>query len=200
MQTTLNDVTGEPAKIEKAVAERSRWSQARYSRAGSVLLSVDFVSGCLAGTASGYLTDHYADVAEGANLALFAVAGGLFALLAVIIAAQAILVSLISDDYLVLIERSRGGLRGMTRPYKVVAYVCTAGVVTSAIGGLAWPVVDKPASWVGGVVMGSAVWFAVWAVVGTAQLIEQGTFHLTSRAAVLRAIRTVRQTSVRDTA
>jgi hypothetical protein len=169
----------------------------RYSRVGSVVASVDFIVAVPVGIAFGALAAYSGSVAKNATTVLFAFGAALVALAAVVIAAHALVVTLMSPEYLEVLKRTRGSVDGVSRPYVIVGWVCAIGALLSVAVALAWPAFPqgptfwpRVARWVSVAVPSVC---AVWGLLGSAQLIGLNAFHLEQRVSLATVIRDARK-------
>jgi hypothetical protein len=165
----------------------------RYSPLGSIVASHDFLISLPVGAVLGFLVGQVAKIGNNAPTILLAYVAALVALAAIVIAAHTLLISLISPEYLVVLERATGGVPGVSRPYKIVAAVCAAGSLLTLTAALIWPVVPGGYSTSRGLIFGFCTLATSWGILGSTQLIGLGAFHLERRASLLRVLRDVRQ-------
>ncbi|WP_329107063.1 hypothetical protein OG792_02815 [Micromonospora sp. NBC_01699] len=176
---------------------RSRWTYLAHTRAGSVILSIDFLLAIPVAVAAGALIT-FADKASGqAGTILLAVTALLATLTGIVMAAHTILVSLLSAEYLIVLERASGGLRAVSRPYKIVIWVCAIGVLVSLLSALAWPILPASSTWywraARWTIFGTSIFMAVWGLIGSVQLAGQSAWHLEQRAKLLKLLRDTRE-------
>jgi hypothetical protein len=171
----------------------------RYSRVGSVVASRDFEVAVPVGIGFGAFAAYSRSVAADATPILLGLAAGLLALMAVVIAAHTLVVTLMSPEYLEVVKRAPGGVKGLSRPYIIIGWVCALGTLVSAAVAFAWPAFPQGptfwprlARWVAVAV--PAVCF-VWGLLGSAQLIGLNAFHLEQRVSLATVIRDLRQRS-----
>jgi hypothetical protein len=157
------------------------------------VLSYDFALGIPAGVALGLLPAYSQAVAASVASVLLAFGGALVAIAAVVIAVKTIFVTLLSPEYLVAFEHVRGGLKGAARPYVVVAWVCILGAIVSFAAALGWPAIPEHGWWLRWLAFSIPSSLAVWGLLGTAQLIGLGTYHLEQRALLMRAVEEFRR-------
>jgi hypothetical protein len=167
----------------------------RYTRLGSVLLSVDFYLGVPAGIALGLLPALSKPASGMATTLLIALGAAAVAVAAVVVAAKTIFVSLVTPEYMVVLERARGGVKGAARPFVIVAWVCTAAALLNFAAALAWPAIPEHAWWLRWLVFAIPAALAGWGLLGSAQLVSLGAFHLEQRSILMKAIRDFRQRS-----
>lgn len=165
----------------------------RYTRWGSIVLSVDFYLGIPIGIGLGALPAFSKPAADMATTLLIAFGGALVAVATVVVAVKTIFVTLLTDEYLAALERARGGIRGAVRPFIVVAWVSVTGAITNFAAALAWPAVPGHATWLRWLVFSVPSALASWGLLGSAQLVSLGTFHLEERTALMRAVREFRR-------
>jgi hypothetical protein len=164
----------------------------RYSRVGAIVASSDFLTALPLAVGLGGVVACSDAVTRSASVVFLAVAGAAVALLSVIIAAAAVIASMASDAYLTVVAHAPGGLRGLTRPFKVVAVVSAAATVLGLAVGLAWPAVEGAPAAVRWALASVTLGFGIWSLLGSVQLIEQSMFHLNARSQIVEAVRTVR--------
>jgi hypothetical protein len=165
----------------------------RYSRVGSIFLATDFLFSLPVGATLGFLVGQIDKIGDTAPTILLAYVAALVALAAIVIAAHTLLITLLSPEYLLVLERAPGGVPGVSRPYKIVAFVCAAGSLLSLAAALIWPVLPNDYSTSRGLVFGICTLFAAWGILGSTQLIGLGAFHLEQRTSLLQLLRDVRQ-------
>lgn len=168
-------------------------SQWRYTRWGSVILSIDFYLGVPAGIALGLLPALNKAAADMATTVLIAFGGALVAVAAVVVAVKTILITLMSPEYLMALERVAGGIKGAARPFVIVAWVCILGALISFAAALSWPAIPEHSWWLRWLAFSTPTALAAWGLLGTAQLVSLGTFHLEQRSILMKAIREARQ-------
>ena len=106
---------------------------------------------------------------------LFDVSVGIgVALLAIAIAALAILAAFLNDDYMRIIQAAHGDTRQAFEPYLAVAVVSGLATLFSVIGLFVWPIAP---GWAQSLLMGLAIGFAGWSVVGSVQLVGITATH-----------------------
>ncbi len=179
-----------PVRASSAAPVKRRW---RYTPWGSIVLAPDFYLGVPAGIAIGTLPAFNNASAGMATTLLISFAGALVAIAAVVVAVKTILVTLVGPEYIVVLERAPGGVKGSAKPFIIVAWVCIVGALCSFAAALAWPAIPAH-SW-------GLRWFAfstpaaltAWGLLGTAMLVELGAFHLEQRSKLMKAIRDARQ-------
>lgn len=131
-----------------------------------VFLSEDCILGVLTGIAV-YVGS--VEVPELRAVHLFDLTAGIsVAILAVVVAAFAILAAFLTDDYMIVIKEAFNDLRTAFEPYSVVAVVSGASTFLSGAGIFVWNVAP---GWAQSALMAGAIGTAVWAVVGTVQLV-----------------------------
>jgi hypothetical protein len=169
---------------------KARW---RYTRWGSIVLSIDFILGVPAGTAVGLLPAMNKAVSGNAITILIAFGGALVAMAAVVVAVKTIFVTLLSPEYTAALERVRGGVKGAARPFIIVAWVCIVGALVSFAAALAWPALPAHSWWLRWLTFSFPAALAGWGLLGSAQLVTLGAFHLEQRSALLNAIEEFRR-------
>lgn len=178
----------------QSAQDDGRW---RYGQWGSVIGSVDFVCGVPLGIAIGSFAA-YSLAVSGADvpilLALLAVD---VALIAFVIAAHTLVSTLASVEYIEFLRSVRGGLHGYSRPYSIVVIVATLGALASLSSAVTWPLLHLDSSdafWRAGrwIAFGIPIALTAWAIIGAAQLVQLGAYHLEKRAELLTRIAQVR--------
>ena len=183
--------------VTEGVAQVSIW--AKYGRLGSIIRSWDFEISLPVAIALGALPAYSHSVADGVVPLLITYAGVLAALLAVVLAAITLFATLIGPEYLALLERVRGGVKGAIRPYYFVALICAIGIATSFVAALAWPAIpDHQMKWLQWIVFSLPTWFMLWAVFGSVQLVALGNLHIQRRTELLGILRDVRKQGSRS--
>jgi hypothetical protein len=158
---------------------------------------VDFLIALPVGVAAGALVAFSDKAAAQAGAILLAVSALLATLAGIVIAAHTILVSLLSPEYMLILERAPGGIKAVSRPYKIVIRVCAAGVLVSLLAALAWPAAPTSDLWIWRLfrwlVFGVSVALGAWGLMGSVQLAGQSAWHLEQRAKLLRILRQTRE-------
>src|SRR5713101_2575188 len=103
-----------PVRTPAGTPVKRRW---RYTRWGSIVLSIDFWLGVPAGIAIGLLPALDKAAAGMATTLLIAFGAALVAIAAVVVAVKTIFVSLLSPEYIVALERVPGGIKGAAKPF-----------------------------------------------------------------------------------
>jgi hypothetical protein len=179
-----------PVRAASDAPVKRRW---RHTSWGSIVLAEDFYLGVPAGIALGTLPAFNNASAGMTTTVLISFGAALIGIAAVVVAVKTIFVTLIGPDYLVVLERVPGGVKGAAKPFIIVAWVCIVGALCSFAAALAWPAIPAH-SW-------GLRWFAfsvpaalfAWGLLGTAKLVGLGTFHLEQRSKLTKAIRDARQ-------
>jgi len=85
----------------------------------------------------------------------------------------------------------------VSRPYVIVGWVCAIGALLSVAVALGWPAFPQgPTFWprvARWVALAIPSMFAVWGLLGSAQLIVLNAFHLEQRVSLAAVIRDLRQ-------
>jgi hypothetical protein len=178
------------AQVSAQTPVKTPW---RYTRWGSIVLSKDFYLGIPAGIALGALPAFSKPVAGQATTLLIAFGAALVAVAAVVVAVKTIFVTLLTDEYITVLERARGGVRGAVRPFIVVAWVSVTGALVSFAAALSWPAIPDHSSSLRWLVFSLPSALAAWGLLGSAQLVSLGTFHLEQRTALMKAVREFRR-------
>jgi hypothetical protein len=178
-----------------ATLDRAKPIKWRYRRIGSVVLSPDFLISLPIGALLGFVVGQVDAIGDAAPTVLLAFLGTLIALATVVIAAHALLVTLMTNEYLAVVERASGGVSAVSRPYKIVASVCATGALVALTATLIWPILPDGYSTTRGLVFGVATFLTSWGLLGATQLIGLGAFHLEQRASLLSILRDIRQPS-----
>jgi hypothetical protein len=168
-------------------------TQWRYTRWGSVVLSIDFLYGVPAGIALGLLPGLNMAAAGNATVILIAFGGALVAMAAVVVAVKAMFVTLLSPEYTAALERAEGGVRAAARPFIIVAWVCTVGAFTSFAAALSWPALPGHSWYLRWLTFAIPAALTGWALLGSAQLVSLGAFHIEQRSILLNAIQEFRR-------
>lgn len=150
--------------------------------------SWDLLLGVLVGCSTAIGVAQYPATHDDAPSYLFALAGVSVALLAVAMAVMAILVGLMSPDYLALWKGS-GGLHRLFAPYLLVAGEAAACTLASLLAALSW---DAIRSWVQDCALGVCTGLVTWVVIGSAQLLFVTFAHATDSATLSEKMADVR--------
>lgn len=183
----------DPSVSPGVSAEAYRKTQWRYTRWGSIILSIDFLVGVPGGIALGLLPGLNKAVAGNATTILIACGGALVAIAAVVVAAKTIFVTLLSPEYTVALQRVEGGVKGAARPFIIVAWVCIIGTLASFAAALAWPALLEHSWWLRWLTFAIPAALTGWGLLGSAQLVTLGAFHLEQRSALLDSIQEFRR-------
>jgi hypothetical protein len=178
------------AQVPTGTPAKSRW---RYTRLGSIVLSIDFLLGVPAGIALGLLPALNKAAADMATTVLIAFGGALVAVAAVVVAVKTIFITLLSPEYLIALERVEGGIKSAVRPFVIVAWVCVIGSLVSFAAALSWPAIPGHSWWLRWLAFSIPSCLAAWGLLGSAQLVSLGTFHLEQRSILTNAIREFRR-------
>lgn len=179
-----------PARTPAAASVERRWRDTSW---GSVILSPDFYVGIPAGIALATLPAFSKASADLATALLIAFAAALIGIAAVVVAAQTILVTVLSSEYLVALQRLPGGVKGAARPFVITGWVCIVGSLCSFAAALGWPAIPSHSWELRWFVFSVSAAFMGWGLLGTAQLVSLGAFHLNQRSQLLQAISEVRR-------
>jgi hypothetical protein len=95
-------------------------------------------------------------------------AGVSVAILAVVIAAFAILVAFMTDEYSLIVKEALGSPTAAFEPYSAVAIVTGLAILASGAGIFLWPICGGT---VKAALMGVACGLTAWSVIGTVQLV-----------------------------
>lgn len=182
--------TSAPVPTPAAPQDKQRWRETSW---GSVLLSFDCYLGVPAGFALGILPALSKGASGMATTVLIAFGGALVAIAAVVVAALTIFAALLSPEYLIVIQRKEGGVKRAIRPFAIVGWVCIVGALCSFAAGLGWPAIP-PDSWgISWLAFSVPAALTAWGLLGTAQLVMLGSFHLNARSNLLKAVTEVRR-------
>jgi hypothetical protein len=149
--------------------------------------------GVPAGIALGLLPAFNKAAAAMAPTLLIAFGGAAIAVAAVVVAAKTILVALLTPEYMMALERARGGIKGAARPFVIVAWLCTTAALVSFAAALAWPAIPSGSWWLRWLAFSIPSALAAWGLLGSAQLVSLGAFHMKQRSDLMKAIRDFRQ-------
>jgi hypothetical protein len=144
------------------------------------LLSKDLGIGTLLGAGAGFWAIKVSAVEGTESSDLIALAGAAVGLLAVVLAVMALLMGFLSDRTERLIVAG-GGVRPFFRPFRIIAVISALAILSGVAGAIdsssvkvvKGSVVTHPGpTWLAATLFGVAVWFFVWAVIGTTQLVR----------------------------
>ncbi len=169
----------------------NRWSE--YGSIGSIIWSRDFKIGIPLGVAFGAIPTFSHAASDGAVAILITFAGVLVAIATVVLAAVTLFAALMSPEYRVVLESTRGGVKGAVRPYLAVALVCVGGIITSLAAALGWPALPDHSSWLRWLTFSLPASFTMWAIIGSVQLVWLGNYHIERRAELLKFLEDVRR-------
>jgi hypothetical protein len=179
-----------PVRTTGGTSVKRAW---RYTRWGSVILSPDFYIGVPAGIAIGLLPALNKAAGGMATVLLIALGAALVAIAAVVVAAVTIFVTLLSPEYEQVLDRLPGGVKGAAKPFVTVAWVSVVGTLCSFAAALAWPAIPQHLWWLLWLTFSIPAALTAQALLGSAQLVSMGSFHVRQRAALMKAVREVRQ-------
>jgi hypothetical protein len=190
----LGNMTDAPAPVptSSGPSVRRRWRDTAW---GSVVLSYDFYCGVPAGIAIGVLPAFVKAAASMATTLLIAFGASLLGIAAVVVAALTIFVTVLSPEYLVALQRLPGGVKGAARPYVITGWVCIIGALCSFAAALGWPAIPGHSWELRWFVFSVSAAATGWGLLGTAQLVSLGSFHLNQRSELLKAVGEVRRRS-----
>jgi hypothetical protein len=170
--------------------DKQRWRDTSW---GSVVLSFDFYVGVPAGIALAILPA-LSDAAAGmATTILIAFGAALIGIAAVVVTALTIFVTVLSAEYLVALQALPGGVKGAARPFVITGLVCIIGALVSFAAALGWPAIPAHAWELRWFVFACPAAGTGWGLLGTAQLISLGAYHLNQRSELLKVIGEVRR-------
>lgn len=151
-------------------------------------LQWDCGMGVAGGALTGWAVDRWDLVnSEDTNLLLAEVALAV-ALLAVVITALAVLVSLMEDNYLRVLARS-GGVLPALAPFRDTALISTLAALVAGGSAVASPAMLRLTS---AIATGSATFLSVWGLWATFRLAVQIVFHGVQRGELLEGIQDAR--------
>ena len=179
-----------PVRTTGGTPVKQRW---RYTRWGSIILSPDFYIGVPAGIAIGLLPALNKAAAGQATVILIALGAANIAIATVAVAAITIFVTLLSPEYEQVLDRVRGGVNGAAKIFVTVAWVAAIGTLFAFAAALAWPAVPEHWWWLLWLTFSIPAALTAQALLGSAQLVSIGAFHVRQRAALMKAVREVRQ-------
>lgn len=162
----------------------------------TVFHSDDFRLAVLTFPVSFFVSYTSAGVRANGTAILLASAGMALAVVAVVLTAISILVSLANDVYARILERVPGGIPGAFDPYKVVAYVGGLATLVDLFSALAWNApspLPLSARVLQSFTLALNASLIVWAVVGTVQLVSLTAFHGVQRTHFLRGLGKARE-------
>jgi hypothetical protein len=181
-----------PVRTSSTASVKRRWRDTSW---GSVVLSYDFYLGVPAGIALGTLPAFSTAAAGMATTLLITFGAALLAIAAVAVAALTIFVTVLSPEYLAVIERLPNGMKGATQPFVITGRVCVIGALCSFAAALGWPAIPAHSWELRWFVFSVPAVATVWGLLGTVQMLSLGSYHLNKRSELLRAISEVRRRS-----
>jgi hypothetical protein len=173
-----------------AAPVKQRWRDTWW---GFILLSYDFYVGVPLGFALGILPALSKDASGMATTVLVSFGGALIAIAAVVVAALTIFATVLSPEYLIVIQRREGGVKRAVRPFAIVGWVCIVGALCSFAAALGWPAIPPHSWWISWLAFSVPAALTAWGLLGTAQLVGLGSFHMNQRSELLRAVTEVRR-------
>lgn len=126
---------------------------------------------------------------DSATTYLYAVFGGLLAVLGIVMAVLAILVGLMGPSYRALLDALPGGTRRAMNPYFIVCWGAALGALAAVLSALAWAAM---APTIKVTVLAGISAIAAWVLTGCAQLLRVTFNHATDSAEMDRQIANVR--------
>lgn len=150
------------------------------------MVSYDFLVGCLAALLVATATVVSQQLRDQAVAALLVASALTVGLLGIVLAALAILVTFLGEEYLIVLDQVPGGFRGAMLPYKVVGAISTTTALAALLIALFWSALPIAGESVG---LGLVALGAVWATIGTFQLLLVTADHGEQRAALLTHLR-----------
>lgn len=154
-------------------SSRDWFSRAQRTSVGSVLVSWDFGFGVAAGSAVGALFGAFAGV-RGEAFTFFLTLGGIAAgVAALVLAPMAMMLSMLSPEFIDLLNRTRSGVSGLMRPFRIVVVIAAlaslTSIVVSLLGAANLPSVPP---WMYFAAAAVPAGLLAWAVAGCVQLIS----------------------------
>lgn len=152
--------------------------------------SWDFRIGAIAGLSVGLLAEF--DKAINGQATTILVTDVLLngALLAVVLGALTILMTLFDGHFRYVVNETRGGVAGAMQPYLSVALVGAVAATVAIVGAAIWPALPH---WGQSTSYGIVTLLTVWTVIGTYQLVSLTLFFGGQRAGLLDDIDDVKQ-------
>lgn len=181
-----------PVRTTGGTSVKRPW---RYTRWGSIFLSRDFYIGVPAGIGIGLLPALNKASGDAAVALLIALGAALVAIVAVVVAAITIFVTLLSPEYEQVLDRLPGGVLGAAKPFVRVAWAAAVGTLCSFAAALAWPAIPQHWWWLLWLTFSIPAALTAQTMLGSAQLVSIGAFHVRQRAALMKAVREVKQRS-----
>jgi hypothetical protein len=139
-------------------------------------------------------------IRSGGREVLFIAAGLDVAVLGVVLAALAVVVVFLGDEYLIVLDTEDPGLKGTLRPYIVVAIVSGGATLVALVAAFLYPVALSRFQ---AVLLAGTIASLAASIVGVVQVVEITAFHGRMRAELLHAMRETereRQKRMRDSA
>jgi hypothetical protein len=156
--------------------------------------SVDFIVAVVVSPLAFYLALNSESVRQNGTGFLGAALGVGVALTAVVAAVLALIVVWFDETYRKVLQATKGGWKGAMRPYKVVAIVSAAVALTALVSMFVW---SAAAPWTQALLLALTLGLALWAVIGSVQLIGITFFHGEMRAELLKGIEEARKALAR---
>jgi hypothetical protein len=144
-----------------------------------IFIASDFATGIVVGLGFGLAAVNVPTLTTNGFTVLLAELALGVAVLAVVLTALSILVAFLGEDYVMFLKASPLGIRGAIEPYRVISIVTGTQVLTSLLAVICWALSPL---WGRALALGIVTGFAVWAIVGTVQLVA-----LTARHGYLRS-------------
>jgi hypothetical protein len=136
--------------------------------------SWDFGLAALAAVAAFVGTLQSQSIQSNGLVFLGAIAALGIALTAVVATVLTLVVTLFDDAYRQAIQRTNGGWLAAVRPYRVVAFLSVLTTIVAVTGLFVWGVAF---AWLKALILASSGGLAIWALLGTADLIGLTSFH-----------------------
>jgi hypothetical protein len=159
-----------------------------------IFKSVDFIVAVLASPLAFYLALNSESVRKnGTGFLAAALALGI-AITAIVAAVLTLIVVWFDETYRKVLQATKGGWKGAMRPYKAVAVVSAVTALAALVGMFVW---SAAAPWIQALLLALTFGLALWAIIGSLQLVGITFFHGEMRAELLKGIDEARKALAR---
>ncbi|WP_141740735.1 hypothetical protein [Corynebacterium sp. HMSC05D03] len=142
----------------------------------SVLLSYDFVLGLLTGVATASIPAFVLDSREGLQSIFLGIAGVGAGIATLILTAMAVLVGVVSPAYAELLGKTKTGVSGVARPFRLVAQISACASASGLVAANLLPVIKASSWWVWALTSVPFI-LILWSVFGCVQVSQQLVYH-----------------------
>ncbi|OFN79984.1 hypothetical protein HMPREF2526_06335 [Corynebacterium sp. HMSC070E08] len=142
----------------------------------SVLMSYDFILGFVTGGATASVPAFFLDSREGLQSIFVGIAGVGAGIATLILTAMAVLVGVVSPAYAELLGKTKTGVSGVARPFRLVAQISACASASGLVAANLFPLIKANSWWVWGVTSAPFI-LILWSVFGCVQVSQQLVYH-----------------------